>query len=398
MARKRQQVPRSETDKTHQPEANCDGALVPSKGRPRDRRSRKSAVLPRELEGKAIHVPDLLWNRDDLGEGAKLLWCFLWAVRHFPPTKNARQGPAQEFTFDQIRNATNICQNSLLDHLHELANHGWLRWEKASLRSIVCEPLRQAGGPSMKIPVDLLFDHTLPRPAKWLWGVILRISGDVDYQLLRERTGSCHVSLCRHLEQLFQKGWLTGSQRRLRQGAQLSLVAVNPYEIRRQADLKELSRQLDLARTRQGSSVGQCLLTQMVKILLVKGSILVNAEVAGLENIQTGGQMHYDLYLSEHNVAIEFQGRQHDGPTERFPDPEAFRAQYTRDVVKCGLSVKSGVTLVPVKPEDLSFERLRELLGPHLPLREDLTGLWHLYDRLEHLAKRYRSRVPNQPD
>src|SRR5690606_13722497 len=52
-----------------------------------------------------------------------------------------------------------------------------------------------------------------------------------------------------------------------------------------------------------------------------------------LINPQTGELLQADRYYFDHNVIIEFNGPQHDGPTEWFSEEEA-EAQMVRDRIK----------------------------------------------------------------
>ena len=58
-----------------------------------------------------------------------------------------------------------------------------------------------------------------------------------------------------------------------------------------------------------------------------------------------GGQMSYDVYISELKVAIEYQGKQHFEPVEFFGGEDAFRKNVKRDEVKLKLSKQNGVKL-----------------------------------------------------
>lgn len=113
----------------------------------------------------------------------------------------------------------------------------------------------------------------------------------------------------------------------------------------------------------------------------------------GLVHPETGGRLQFDLYLPDYHAALEFQGPQHDGPTERYADPDAYRAQRYRDLLKLALSTELGIRLIHIKPEDLSFKRLRELLAPWVPLQSGMTAKWHLYRRLDRAAVQYRGKA-----
>lgn len=59
-----------------------------------------------------------------------------------------------------------------------------------------------------------------------------------------------------------------------------------------------------------------------------------------------GGQMSYDIYISELKIAIEYQGEQHFKPVEYFGGEESFKKVQIRDKEKRKLSKEKGVKLV----------------------------------------------------
>jgi hypothetical protein len=73
-----------------------------------------------------------------------------------------------------------------------------------------------------------------------------------------------------------------------------------------------------------------------------------------------GGQMSYDIFISELNVAIEYQGKQHFEPVEYFGGREHYEKQVHRDKLKLELSQKNGVCLVYINYwEDITFESIK---------------------------------------
>ena len=57
------------------------------------------------------------------------------------------------------------------------------------------------------------------------------------------------------------------------------------------------------------------------------------------------GQMSYDIFISNRNIAIEYQGKQHFEPVEIFGGEESLKAVQQRDKEKKKLSERNGVTL-----------------------------------------------------
>jgi len=329
-----------------------------------------------------VLVPDELWRNRNLTDGAKRLWCYLVAVakRH-------------QFAFHELRKVLRISQNSLVKYLASLAEHGWLSYRKTGLRSVHIEVARPHRSAAVKVPTDLLLDHDLPRASIWVWCLIRRHGGPFGYQRLRELTGYSQPTLSKYIRILRDRGWLEGSQRRVNRFVEFDLQAQNPQEIRRKAEIAQLEQGLELARRTEGYSQAQYIVARMLMLSLAEGSVVENAEVTGLDNPLTGGRMHWDAYVPEYKVAIEFHGPQHDRPTERYSDPEAYRSQRVRDLLKLGLATELGVRVVVLRVEDLSFERLWAKLDGLVPLKKDLDDQWHLKEYLERVAARYRRKV-----
>lgn len=57
-----------------------------------------------------------------------------------------------------------------------------------------------------------------------------------------------------------------------------------------------------------------------------------------------------NIYLPDHNVAIEYQGNQHSKPVEYFGGEEAFQRQQDRDAEKRFLCIENGCALIEVHP------------------------------------------------
>lgn len=62
------------------------------------------------------------------------------------------------------------------------------------------------------------------------------------------------------------------------------------------------------------------------------------------------GLQHLDVFLPRLQIAIEFQGSQHDRPVDFFGGEEAFRQVQKRDTNKKRKCNKNGVTLIEVRP------------------------------------------------
>ena len=66
-----------------------------------------------------------------------------------------------------------------------------------------------------------------------------------------------------------------------------------------------------------------------------------------------GGQMSYDIFIQELNVAIEYQGQQHFEPIEYFGGVNAFEKTKIRDKEKKELSDKHNIKLIYINYDEV---------------------------------------------
>lgn len=333
-------------------------------------------------EPSRIGVPNALWKDRSITPGAKILWCYLRTTRK---TRN-------QFRFRELREAIGVCQNSLADYLDQLESAGWLRVVERRRYSITCEARWKGQGPSIGMESDILFDARLPDQAKWLWGLIAQQVKPFTYELLERETGFCRETLVKYLRLLADLGWIEKHRSWSNRRVQFKAVALNPAAERRAAEVAEKERGYALA-NRPGYSRGQHIMTEKVEFLVPDGELIKNAEMVGLLNPETGGQMHLDLYLAKYKVALEFHGPQHDRLTELQPDPQELEAQRRRDELKAAWCKERGIELIVVRAENLDFDWLIQRLAPHVQLNTDKRGRWHIFRFLERIARYYRQKA-----
>jgi len=73
------------------------------------------------------------------------------------------------------------------------------------------------------------------------------------------------------------------------------------------------------------------------------------------------GRQHFDIYFTDLNIAIEYQGTQHQKPVEYFGGEEAFIKGKERDERKKKLCVENGCKLFYVYPDDDTKKFIKEL-------------------------------------
>lgn len=332
-----------------------------------------------------VWVPDRLWKDPTLPHNAKLLWAFL----------RIAQRTRSQYRFAELRQAIGVCQNSLLAYLKALKEANWLHVSQVN-RYTISFNAHWRKGPAIILTSDILFDVRIPEPAKWIWGLIDRRKKPYTYGYLEAVTGYCRESLVKYLGALRKFGWLEQGKTRVKRRVQFPAGVNNPKEAQRQKDIDELNRGIALAAVRKGYSVGQFLMARMVSFMVPSILPVENAEMVGLYNTETGGQMHLDLYLSEYRTAVEFHGPQHDRTTDLYPSGAVLEAQQKRDQMKERWCREHGIHLVPVRAGDLTFERLAELLAPRVTVNLDKSGRWHIFDWLEQMAERYRRKAASK--
>lgn len=181
---------------------------------------------------------------------------------------------------------------------------------------------------------------------------------------LRELLGlKSTASLRSCVKILAGSGWMTVESRR---GPQATAYTVqDPYEIKAIQEREAVKRRLAAA-PHLGEAVSKEWLNRMVDSI----EYIDNARMEFLTNPLTNSPMEYDRYYKKYRVAFEFNGPQHDGPTARYPDKFQAAKRRSYDAMKAGLSAEYGVTLIIIRPEDLTFARMRQKIGNLLPLTD----------------------------
>lgn len=106
---------------------------------------------------------------------------------------------------------------------------------------------------------------------------------------------------------------------------------------------------------------------------LKRNKINIEDEYNKFEWLKTerGGRMSLDMYLIDYNAAIEYQGRQHFEPVDKFGGEEEFKKTKERDLNKKNGCCRHGVELIYFIPnkyekymgdEDIYFTNKRKLL------------------------------------
>jgi len=326
-----------------------------------------------------VAVPHQLLDDGELTDSARVLWCYLRAIRK----------QKTRLTWAELRRVTGLSQYRLKQHMRALDALRWIQLDSLGTREFECCALWR-GTRAFTIPVDLVLDRRIPHGAKWLWAHIRGV-GEFDYAQLQHVMRCSRISLRKYVRILSHYGWLVGEVVRAGRCKVYRFETVNIIEENRHADVQDFYEGLRLARLKERYSVGQYLLKCIVAVLVVDQLLIENGEVLRLVNPFTGGQLHYDLLLPVSRVALEFQGPQHYRTTQRYPSDTQLQEQRMRDDIKRRFSETHGITLIEVRADDLSFGTISSLLRRHnVPIRHSLDDQQHLCDAIEAEAANYR--------
>jgi len=298
-------------------------------------------------------MPARLLLDGDLSASAKLLWltgrlCDDWS-------------PAG------LQRISGLARGTVLKGLTELRAAGWFAHTTRGERKVV-------------VPGDLLTDVRLGVNARLLYGVLQLAEGPCSYAGLSSLACMSPNTVKRAVGELVRAGWLQVSQPH--KYAPVRFVLSHPQAARDQAELEAARQRLE-----EAPYLGEALMREFLSLLIDSDAFEENASPGFLVNPWTDERMQFDRFYPP-DVAFEFNGPQHYGPTGRFSGESAAR-QRGRDYMKMGICVERGIRLVIIHPEDLTLKAMSAKLGDHLPRRE-LTGHEPLIRFLEAVSRRYR--------
>ena len=155
-----------------------------------------------------------------------------------------------------------------------------------------------------------------------------------------------------------ERGWM--SMVRFKGGIRPVSVMPHPCQVLMAKDLE--------AEYALEANKGEFLANKRLDWFLRDEEYVRNARPEFLVNPQTDEALEFDRYHPGASFAVEYNGLQHYRPTRDY-DEAKVRAQQARDLIKEGLCVRHGITLMVLTPEDLKagvLESKLENLVPHL--------------------------------
>lgn len=243
------------------------------------------------------------------------------------------------------------------------------------------------GDGQASLPPDLLLDTRVSVRGKLLYGVLQltpgfrRSAGDFTYNQLSSLAGTSTNTVKHAVADLCATGWLKILQ--VNRLSRIQFTLRNPATEQQQDALVKVRQRLQ-----ESSFRGEAIIREYLSLLVDSDEYDDDASPAFLVNPYTGEEMQFDRYYP-HSVAFEYQGPQHDGPTERYPNSTAAIHRQARDLIKLGICMTRGITLVVLYPTDLHLAMMRQKVDGLLPLR-DLKGQDRVVTYLEAVSRAYR--------
>jgi hypothetical protein len=243
---------------------------------------------------------------------------------------------------------------------------------------------------TVAFPVDLVTDIRLSAQARLMYGLLQLVPGFqaqrglVTHAQLSDLSGLDEKTVRSSIRALSGAGWLCIDQ--VNQRAPLIFTLSHPEHQRIQAERELAERRIARAEFR-----GEALMKEYLSLLIDSDQFEDNATPGFLVNPYTKERLELDRFYPP-GVAFEYQGAQHFGPSERYPDAQEAARQQGRDLIKQGICLERSIKLVIIQPSDLSLHGMKTKVGPLLPLR-DLQHHRPLVDFLERLSRGYRRRA-----
>jgi hypothetical protein len=323
------------------------------------------------MRSTAVQVPAPVLLDRSMAGSAKLLWIILQIGSQGAP------GSQAPVSTRDLEARAGLGLNTVKRGLVKLESAGWLS----------STPMGgQSGASVASMPYDLLLDKDLGVQAKLLYGILqlTPARGQTTYDQLCGLSGLSHKTVRAAVQDLQAQGWLQLSQRTKFRAVRFALR--NPVAARREGDVT-----LAGLRLREAPHLGEALMREYLSLLVESDEFEDNATPGFLVNPYTDEELQFDRYYPP-RVAFEFNGQQHYRPTALYAKKAEVSRQQGRDLIKTGICLRRGVTLVVVLAEDLSLESMRQKVTTLLPLRR-LDGHGPLIDFLEDEARAYRRRA-----
>ncbi|MDB4895759.1 MAG: hypothetical protein JWN15_2021 [Firmicutes bacterium] len=236
-----------------------------------------------------------------------------------------------------------------------------------------------------RLPRALLTDTRLGAWEILLYGIfqLTQPCPHFTFAELQALVGTGPKPLRRAAQLLQATGWLHVT--RGKRGTPIRFTLRNPAADRCAAMIAVIDQRV----SRPGAQ-GEAVMKAYLSLLISSDEYTDNARPGFMTNPDSGEPLEFDRYYTA-GVALEFNGPQHDGPTEKYPSTAEARKQRTRDLIKHGLCAEQGIKLIIIHAEELTLKTMQERISDLLPLR-NLEDYQPVIAHLEQLSEPIRQQ------
>ena len=188
-------------------------------------------------------------------------------------------------------------------------------------------------------------------------------------------------SSCR---KLVSKGW--AERMTMPDGRRRLIVPMLPRSVEASAAERVTVERSNVAK------VGEWIMLCFLDFKIESVEYIDGARPDWLRNQETGRRMEFDRLYTELRIVFEFQGEQHYGTTDLFPEQEQFEQLQRRDNLKAWLCARHQYTYVEVRAADLTSAGMDLKIPPHVPRRRSRPDS-PLIARLEEFGAGYKSYI-----
>ena len=214
--------------------------------------------------------------------------------------------------------------------------------------------------------------------------MLLHDRGPMLITAIAEELKMSHNTVRSACRQLVEGDWAV--KIRLRDGRRRLVVPVLPRSV-------EASTAEWLANERSNvAKVGEWLMLCFLDCKIESEEYINGARPDWLRNQGTGKRMEFDRLYTELKVAFEFQGEQHYGTTDLFPDQGQFEQLQKRDNLKAWLCARHQYTYVEIRAGDLTSAGMDLKIPPHVPRKLSRPDS-PLIAKLEEFGTGYKSYI-----
>lgn len=214
--------------------------------------------------------------------------------------------------------------------------------------------------------------------------ILLHRRGPMAVGEIQQALNMASNTVLNSCRKLITTGWAV--RMKLPDGRRRLIVPVLPRPVEASAAEKMAAERNDAAK------VGEWIMLGFLDFKITPARHIDGARPDWLRNQETGKRMEFDRLYPDLKLVFEFQGEQHYGPTDLFPEQEQFERLQMRDNLKAWLCARHQYTYVEVRAADLTSAGMDLKIPSHVPRRFSLPDS-PLTAKLEEFGTGYRSYI-----